>query len=105
MKMIFKTTLLTTLFFLATLTTKAQDKYDFALVYLDLTKQNVTIHIVQNDVAEKVIETGKKFYDNSGHMERQLHAISQMTTEGWELTDITNFNGIPFYYLRRKKNG
>ena len=92
-----KTTLMTGLFIFGLLTgLQAQDNYDFMMAFLDMTKP--VIHIVQNDVPEKVIETGKK---NTGleQNERLLSTISRLTSEGWEVISVS---GLTFY-LRKKK--
>lgn len=100
-----KKAFLTGLFFFGLLTgSKAQDKNDFALVYLNYNKQPVAIHIIQNDQAVKVIETGKKPGDFDGLMERLLSTISQLTEDGWEVINVSIANnGTSLFYLKRKK--
>lgn len=101
-----RTTLLSALFFFGLLTgLQAQDKYDLAMVYLDFSKQTVVIHVIQNDVSDKVIETGKKLGDIIGNNEKLLSVTSQLTSEGWEVVNATQSNGSTstIYYLKRKK--
>jgi hypothetical protein len=98
-----KTTLLTAFFFFGLLTgLQAQDKFDFALAYLDYSKTQ--INVVQNDMPVKVIETGKKATDYNGLQERFLSTISQLTTDGWEVYNTTSNGTTFFYFLRKKKN-
>ncbi len=97
-------TLLTAFFFFGLLTgLQAQDKYDFIMAYVDQAKP--TIHIVQNDVPEKIIETGKKTADIVGQNEKLLSAISQLTGEGWEVINASATTNIltNIFYLKRKK--
>lgn len=93
-----RTTLFTTVFFFGLLTgLQAQDKYDLIMVYLDMSKP--IIHVVQNDVADKVIQTGKKNDDNVGQEEKLLGVVSQLTADGWEI--ISTSAGR--FYLSKKK--
>jgi hypothetical protein len=100
-----KTTLLTAFFFLGLLTgLQAQDKYDFTMVYLDYSKFTVVIHVIENDVQEKIIETGKKSTDISGNNKKLLSVLSQLTTEGWEIFNASaSSNTTSTFYLKRKK--
>jgi hypothetical protein len=98
MEKLIRTTLITGLFFFGLLTgLQAQDKYDFIMTYVDPSKP--IIHVIQNDVPEKIIDTGKKFTDGVGQYERLLSTVSQLTADGWEVVSISGYT----FYLRKKK--
>jgi hypothetical protein len=91
-----KTTMIAVMLMLAAVgEVVAQDKCDFIMAYLDnVSSKHPVIHLIQNDVAVKVIETGKKLTDGVGQYERLLSTISQLTAEGWEVISIS---GYTFY--------
>jgi hypothetical protein len=93
-----KTTIVTALLLIASVSgLVAQDKYDLIMAWVDPSKP--LIHIVQNDVEAKTIETGKKILDMQGQYQRLLSEISKLTAQGWEIINVSQYT----YYLKRKR--
>jgi hypothetical protein len=77
----------------STMSLKAQEGYDLMHVYYEPLKSK--IHLVQNDVPTKEIDTLK-----NEKVEKILSVVSKLTTEGWE---IVNINDSFSFTLKRKK--
>jgi hypothetical protein len=93
----FKLKLFSTLFAIALLTTlHAQEKYDFAEVFID---NQAKIRIIQNGKSDKVIDPETRSTDSFGLSQRLLAQVSKMTGQGWEVITITQ-GGL--FYMKRK---
>jgi len=77
--------------------TSAQDKFDFAIAYIDINK----IVVIENNQSVQKIDIPKRNGESYEQTTLLLNQVSKMTESGWEVISI---NGYACFYLKRKRN-
>ncbi|HEY0261537.1 MAG TPA: hypothetical protein VGB95_00815 [Chitinophagales bacterium] len=101
MKSIIKT-LLFGMFLCVAVGVKAQEKYHFARVAINVVNDKAIVVITDNE-PDKVIELDKGL-SSTGKIKALLKVVNQMTAEGWIVMTVNSENVLFTYFLKKKAN-
>lgn len=79
---------------------QAQDEYHLARISLNYFVDNQIV-IVSDNAPEKVVNL-EKGAGPRNKIQTLLQTVNQMTKEGWEIINVTEFNQVLTYFLKRK---
>ena len=107
MKNLLKITALATFVCVASVDAKAQDGYEYAIIYsyqpIGTTDNTRDIYVEYSDRAKEIIELGLLRTKFGEITQEKLNLVSKKVKDGWEVITITEGAEGITYHLRKKK--